>query len=133
MTIQYTFQTNRLTEENLQQLFASVEWESANYPERLYHAMLNSHSVIMAWDKDRLVGLANALSDDVMTVYFHYVLTDPEYQGQGIGRRMMQQILAKYETYYTKVLVAYPKAITFYARLGFTGESDSLPMYLYKK
>jgi len=50
----------------LQSLFASVQWDSANYPEKLRQAIRNSHKVITAWDGDTLVGLMNALSDGVM-------------------------------------------------------------------
>ncbi|WP_338049243.1 GNAT family N-acetyltransferase [Paenibacillus wynnii] len=48
-------------------------------------AIEGSHSVVAAWDGDKLVGLVNALSDGVVTVYFHYMLIHPSYQGVGIG------------------------------------------------
>lgn len=131
MTITYTFDTECLTEETLQRLFLSVEWESASYPNDLYSGILNSHAVVTAWDGDRLIGLANALSDGFMCVYFHYVLTDPAYQGHGIGKQMMQRMLKKYEHIHTKVLVSYPKAIGFYRSLGFESEDASMPMYVY--
>ena len=133
MVIQYTFTTHQLNPENVQKLFQLAGCESANYPEKLHQALLNSHSVISAWDKGRLVGLANALSDGALTAYFHYVLIDPAYQGQGIGSRLMEQLLAKYENYFTKVLIAYPDSVDFYKALGFEAESDSDAMYLYKR
>jgi len=34
----------------LQSLFASVPWDSANYLEKLCLAIKNSHKVITAWD-----------------------------------------------------------------------------------
>ena len=132
MTITYTFETNQLTKENLQNLFLSVEWESASHPEDLYNGMLHSDSVVTAWDGDRLMGLTNAMSDGFMAVYFHYVLTDPAYQGQGVGKVMMQRMLEKYAHIHTKVLVSYPKAIGFYKSLGFESEDTSMPMYVYK-
>ncbi|WP_342515007.1 GNAT family N-acetyltransferase [Sporosarcina sp. FSL K6-1522] len=133
MAIQYSFELEYITKEALEHLFLSLEWESGNFPDQLYEAIINSHSVVTAWDGDQLVGLANALSDGVMTAYFHYVLTNPVYQGQGIGKVMMEMMLDKYQDYYTKVLISYPKAIDFYKRLGFEGEDDSLPMYTYTK
>lgn len=130
MNIHYTFSKDFFTRDNLQQLFLSLEWESGKDADLLYEAIMNSHTVVSAWDGDRLVGLANALSDGALTAYFHYVLTMPQYQGRGIGRELMTRILERYKHYQTKVLISYPKAQTFYERLGFEAESDSVPMYL---
>ncbi len=131
MAITYTFDMDQLTKENIQELFQSVEWESASHPNDLYHAIMHSHSVVTAWDGDKLIGLANALSDEAMAVYFHYVLTDPAYQGQGIGKQIMNRMLEKYEHMHTKVLVSYPKAVGFYETLGFEPEETSTPMYVF--
>ena len=131
MAISYSFEREQITEESLANLFLLLEWESANFPEKLYEAMMNSHTVVTAWDGDRLVGLANALSDGVLTAYFHYVLTDPAYQGQGIGKVMMEMLLEKYKGFYTKVLNSYPKATGFYKRLGFEADEELLPMFVY--
>ena len=131
MNIRYSFELENITEESLKSLFLSVAWESGNFPAKLYEAMMNSHAVVTAWDGDRLVGLANALSDGVMTAYFHYVLTNPAYQGRGIGKTMMEMMMDHYKDYYTKVLISYPKAIKFYKSLGFQSEDDSLPMYVF--
>ncbi|REB08092.1 N-acetyltransferase [Sporosarcina sp. BI001-red] len=131
MSIMYTSNKDQLTKDNIQQLFLSVEWESASYPNDLYNAIFNSHSVVTAWDGGRLIGLANAMSDGSMAVYFHYVLTDPDYQGQGVGKEIMKMMLEKYHDMHTKVLVSYPKAVGFYESLGFEPEETSTPMYVF--
>ncbi|WP_100330696.1 GNAT family N-acetyltransferase [Bacillus xiapuensis] len=129
MDIHYTFETDRMTKSDLEKLFLALDWESGKFPDKLYEAMIRSHSVVTAWKGEQLVGLANALSDGALTVYFHYVLTDPAYQGRGIGRHMMELMLEKYKDYYTKVLISYPQAVRFYKRLGFQPENESMPMY----
>lgn len=40
-SIKYTFEKN-FTQNQVQQLFLSVNWVSGNYPERLYKALKNS-------------------------------------------------------------------------------------------
>lgn len=132
MHIEYTFETKQITKEALVNLFTAVEWDSANYADKLYEAIINSHSVVTAWNGNRLVGLANALSDGVLTAYFHYVLTDPGYQGKGIGKEMMEMMLDKYKDYYTKVLISYPLAVDFYSRLGFKVDGEAKPMYIFE-
>ena len=79
--IRYTEEKN-FTLEQVQQLFLSVGWVSGNYPERLYKALMNSSTVLTVWDGERLVGLTRVLDDTEMLAQIHYVLVDPEYQGQ---------------------------------------------------
>ena len=53
----------KFTKEQVQQLFLSVNWMSGNYPERLYKALMNSSTVLTAWENDSLVGLIRVLDD----------------------------------------------------------------------
>lgn len=130
MEISYTDNMENMTKENLQQLFLSVEWESGKYPEEMLKAVKGSHSCITAWDGDQLIGLVNALSDGVLTAYFHYVLIHPDYQGRGIGKGMMDRMLHRYKGYQTKVLIAYPNVVEFYGKLGFEEEDGTTPLFI---
>ncbi|MEK4882264.1 GNAT family N-acetyltransferase [Paenibacillus sp. FSL R5-0908] len=93
MNIYYTSSKEDITKDALQELFLSVEWESGKYPNELLQAIGGSHSIVTAWEGGKLVGLINALSDGVLTVYFHYMLINPSYQSIGIGKEMMNIIL----------------------------------------
>lgn len=42
------------TQEQVQELFLSVNWISGNYPERLYKALMNSSTVLTVWDDAKL-------------------------------------------------------------------------------
>ncbi|MBN8235222.1 GNAT family N-acetyltransferase [Halobacillus kuroshimensis] len=130
MAISYASTTRDITRDDLQTLFHSVEWDSGSYPDELLQAIQGSHSVMTAWDGRRLIGLVNALSDGVLTVYFHYMLIDPEYQGRGIGKVMMDHMLDQYKTYQTKVLIAYPDVVEFYGKLGFQKEEGTTPLFI---
>lgn len=114
----------------LQSLFASVQWDSANYPEKLHLAIKNSHTVIAAWDGDTLVGLMNALSDGIMTAYFHYLLVRPEYQKMNIGRTLVKMMLEEYSEYARKVLIAYEQETEFYKQCGFEVGEGKVPMFV---
>ena len=87
------------TQEQVQELFLSVNWISGKYPERLYKALMNSSTVLTAWDDAKLVGLIRVLDDTEMLAQIHYVLVDPEYQGQGIAGRMIEYIKDKYKDF----------------------------------
>ncbi len=123
-------ETKDFQSQQVESLFLSVGWSSGKYPEKLTVALKNSDSVISAWDNGELIGLVNALSDKIMTVYFHYLLVKPEYQSKGIGKNLMERMLTKYQSYERKALIAYGGEVGFYEKCGFKQHSDKIPMYI---
>lgn len=108
------------TQEQVQKLFLSVDWVSGKYPQRLYKALMHSSTVLTAWDGTRLVGLIRVLDDSEMLAQIHYVLVDPEYQGQGIAGKMLAQIKEKYRHFmYLECMPAEKKNVPFYEKHGF--------------
>lgn len=118
------------SESELQRLFLSVEWSSGHYPDKLVVAMKNFKTVYTAWDGNRLVGLICAMDDGVMTAYIHYLLVEPAYQGQGIGKRLVKKMKEKYRDYLRIVIVAYNEEVGFYESCGFKKADDASPMFI---
>lgn len=114
----------------LQELFLANKWDSGNYPEKLKIAIANSDAVYTAWDDDKLVGLINCLSDGIMNVYMHYVLLHPDYQGKGIGKKLMNSFQEDYKSYMRKVVISYPESVVFYEKMGFTVAPGKEVMFL---
>ena len=129
MNIQYK-DIHAFKQEDLQRLFLSVDWSSGHYPDKLVRAMENFETVFTAWDGDRLAGLICAMDDGIMTAYVHYLLVDPEYQDQGIGRTLVEKIKETYKDYLRIVLVAYNGELDFYTACGFKKAEDSSPMFI---
>ena len=122
--------TKDFTEKDLKDLFLSVEWSSGHYPDELVVAMKNSGSVFTAWNKDRLVGLINALDDGIMTAYVHYLLVHPAHQGKGIGKELVGRVTEKYQSYLRIVLIAYDRETAFYQHCGFEIGKEKTPMFI---
>lgn len=119
MSITYK-DTKNYTSKDVQELFWSVSWLSANYPERLKKALDNSETVFTAWDGEKLVGLVNAIDDSELTAYVHYLCVNPEYQGQDIGKNLLQKIKEKYKDYLYIILIAENEALVkYYSQNGF--------------
>lgn len=119
MNIKYTG-TKCYTQTQLQQLFQSVNWISANYPERLLKALNNSETVFTAWSEGELVALINAIDDGELTAYVHYLCVNPAFQGNGIGKTLLRKIQEKYRDYLYLILIAEnEKLIDFYENNGF--------------
>lgn len=128
MSILYT-EEKRFTKEQIRELFASVGWVSAQYPNRLYKALMNSSTVVTAWDGETLVGLARAIDDTELVAYMHYVLVRPEYQGQHIASGLVERIKEKYKDFlYIEIMPEESKNASFYTRLGFDIMPDGVAM-----
>jgi GNAT superfamily N-acetyltransferase len=80
-----------IDKDQILELYRKNKWSSADKPNELLKALRNSHSLISAWDGDKLVGLANSISDGYLVVHFPHLLILPEYQGKGIGRMIMNR------------------------------------------
>ena len=91
MKINYT-EEKLFTKNQIHELFLSVNWISSQYPERLYKALMNSDTVITAWNGNNLAGLARVIDDSELVAYVHYVLVNPKYQGLGIAGTMIEMI-----------------------------------------
>ena len=112
-------------------LYKANEWSSADKPIQLLSALRNSHALVTARDTGTLVGIGNAISDGHLVVYFPHMLVHPNFQGQGIGRMMMEALLTKYRGFHQLMLVADGRAVDFYRRLGFerAGKTESMWVY----
>ncbi len=128
--IKYT-EEKTFTQDQVQELFKSVGWISAEYPQRLYKALMNSQTVLTAWDGERLVGLARVLDDSELVAFVHYVLVHPEYQGQKIAGNMVEYIRDKYKNYlYIEGMPEDRKNVAFYERHGFHVMEGGTPIQI---
>ena len=71
--IQYKY-IKDIDKKKLVELFTSVGWKTAEYPNRLYNAIKNSDFVITAWKEDELVGLISTISDGYINVFITYLI-----------------------------------------------------------
>lgn len=130
MDIRCTEEKN-FTQQQVQELFLSVGWISGQYPQRLYKALMNSSTVITAWDNNRLVGLIRVIDDTELVAYIHYVLVHPNYQGRKIAGTMLNLIKEKYRDYlYIEVMPEESKNAAFYQKFGFTLMENGAAMQL---
>ncbi|MEO0826283.1 MAG: GNAT family N-acetyltransferase [Cyanobacteria bacterium J06635_15] len=117
--------------ENILPLYESNGWSSAQKPQVLHQALLNSHGLVSAWDGEKLVGIGNAISDGFLVVYYPHLLIHPDYQGQGIGRGIVEILKQRYAGMHMHMLVADHDAIAFYEKCGFTRAGKTEPMWIY--
>lgn len=85
-----------------------------------FAAMLaNASLTISAWDGDKLVGISRSLTDFSYVAYLADLAVDELYQQQGMGKRLIAETKARLDPRCMIVLLAAPKANTYYEHLGF--------------
>jgi len=120
-----------LNANDILQLYQANKWSAADKPELLIKALLNSHSLVTAWDGTTLVGLGNAISDGYLVVYYQHLLVLPSYQGKGVGHLIMDKMQEIYKDFHMQMLTADGKAIEFYKKNGFERAGQTEPMWIY--
>lgn len=107
-------------EKELQELFASCGWESSNQPELLVKAFFNSSNVVCAYNNEKLVGIARSMDDGFWSSNIDCLLVHKDYQGQGIGTKIINTLIRKLsKVKYINVCPDKKKNVNFYKRLGF--------------
>ncbi len=108
-------------------LYNDVGWsEYCRDIKKLRRALNNSLAVLTAWDKDRLVGLIRVVGDGETIIYIQDILVLKEYQRQGIGSKLINRVINKYEKVRQKVLLTdnTEKTGSFYRKNGFKSAEE---------
>lgn len=87
--------------------------------QRLKESLEQSQLVLSAWGGERLVGLARVLTDGVQVSYLCDLAVEPDVQGSGIGRLLIDTVLERCAG--TELVLRDSNLSTgFYEHLGFT-------------
>ncbi len=105
----------------LQGLFhVTAFWAQDRRVEDLQVAIAHSNPVVTAWDGDRLIGFARATSDGIYRATIWDVLIHPDYQGAGLGRKLVETVLMHPDVNRVeRVYLMTTNQQKFYERIGF--------------
>jgi ribosomal protein S18 acetylase RimI-like enzyme len=123
-TLRFQFDHRGITAEALARLFEAAGLAQRE-AQKLHRAYRNSDIVCYCWDGSQLVAAGRALTDGEYHGTIYDVAVHPQYQRQGIGRRLMQGLLERLPVWRV-LLVADQEAQPFYTRLGFKHYADVL-------
>ncbi|MBO6576108.1 MAG: GNAT family N-acetyltransferase [Rhodothermales bacterium] len=87
--------------------------------ERVWQKFESSSLVITAWHGEQLAGIARALSDGIATSYLCELAVEPDVQGVGVGKALLDKV---FEACKGTELVLRHSSISskYYERIGFT-------------
>ncbi|MDA9495721.1 GNAT family N-acetyltransferase [Bradyrhizobium sp. CCBAU 11361] len=89
----------------------------------------NSMFCAFAYDQGRLVGAGRALADGRDCAYLCDVAVAPDCQGQGLGREIIERLLARCRGHRKIILYAVPGKEGFYERLGFRRMTTAMAIF----
>lgn len=103
-------------------------------------ALANSKPIVTAWDSagsqapsDRLIGFARATSDGIFRATIWDVVIHPDYQGAGLGRKLVESVLMHpHVDRVERVYLMTTHQQKFYERIGFE-QNSSTTMVLYNQ
>jgi N-acetylglutamate synthase-like GNAT family acetyltransferase len=125
--IQFSLDRSRIDLDRLQRLYRiAAFWARDRQQEDLRVAIANSFPVATVWDERELIGCARATSDGVYRATIWDVVVHPDYQGLGLGRKLVETLLShphlsRVERIY--LMTTYQQA--FYERIGFQSNQST--------
>ena len=88
--------------------------------ETIKNMLEHANLVVTAWDGELMVGIARALTDFAYVGYLADLAVRASHQRCGIGVELIHQTRARIGPGAMLVLLAAPKAVDYYPKIGFT-------------
>ena len=98
-------------------------------PEWLRTAFTNSMFRFFAREGDALVAAGRAVADGVDCSYICDIAVHPSHQGQGLGRDVIERLVAASRGHRKIILYAVPGKEGFYRRFGFRRMTTAMAMF----
>jgi GNAT superfamily N-acetyltransferase len=119
---------------------AAVDWDELSElyrvaplgvkpPDALATVFGNSMFVRFVYSGDDLVGAGRVLADGLDCAYIADIAVHPDHQGRGLGRSMIERLVAAAAGHKKIILYANPGAEGFYSRLGFLPMNTAMAIW----
>lgn len=114
-------------EERILALYRAVGWSNYyDHPDMLKEAFAHSLYTAAAYADGEWRGIIRCVGDGHSIVCIQDLLVFPEWQGQGIGMKLMKHVLDVFQEVYQIVLLTdgTPEHIAFYKKCGMANTAD---------
>jgi GNAT superfamily N-acetyltransferase len=95
-------------------------WPTPPSPDRRLAALRGADHVVLAYEGDRLVGFATALTDGALTAHVALLEVVPDRRRRGIGTGLVRALEARLGVLYGVDLCCDEEVVPFYEGLGFS-------------
>jgi len=98
-------------------------------PEDLKLTFSNSMFKCFAYDGNKIVGVGRALADGRDCSYICDIAVHPEYQGIGLGKKIIQSLVDQSDGHKKIILYSNPGKEGFYKKLGFKKMNTAMAIF----
>ncbi|APG25036.1 hypothetical protein A7E75_08420 [Syntrophotalea acetylenica] len=116
----FTFKDGKIFKNtDIAPVFLSNGWSLKEDSSHVVDALRFSDQVASCWLGDTLIGFANSITDCGITVYIHYLIVHADYHGNGVGTKLIEQLVCSYPNYKHIVLATAEENVEFFKKFGF--------------
>ncbi len=123
--IEYRYDLDGIDETWLEGPFF-VDWPNPPSPATHLRILHAAEERVVAVSDGRVVGFVTALTDRILTAYIPLLEVTPGFQEQGIGTRLVQHLLERFDRLYAVDVLCDPDVIPFYERFGFQASTGAV-------
>jgi ribosomal protein S18 acetylase RimI-like enzyme len=136
MTSPYQIIERAPTLDEYKQITFAVGWEDLTNFEAVETALNNSAYHVIVLYQNQIVGMARIIGDGAMFYFIQDVAVNPSHQGKGVGRLMMDHVMAYLKNHAPRQafigLFATEGHVEFYRHYGFEIASPMTGMLQWK-
>lgn len=128
MSITWTETLDNIDWEGLSHLYviAPLGYKSADLLQR---AFTSSYAHCFAWADGRVIGVGRVIGDGCDVAYLGDVAVHPDFQGQGLGKQIVQKLIDRSQGHRKILLYANPGKEAFYERFGFRRMKTAMAIF----
>ena len=119
------------TSDQFWKLFQTTGWNEKYLlsSDELMRALRSSWYVLSAYNGERLVGFGRLVSDGILHAMIYELIVLPEYQGQGIGGKILEKLVKKCKESGVRDIQLFCASgkREFYEKRGFVVRSEDAP------
>jgi len=106
------------------ELFDKVNWRT-RLPEEIEKAFKSSTWTLFVFKDDQLIAFGRTIDDGRYYAMLGDIVVDPDFQGKGLGKRIVSTLNTQLENYHFVTLTAAPGKENFYKSMGWKKQSTA--------
>ena len=128
MSFEYRYSSSEIDWKELSDLYKAAPLGNKK-PEDLEKVFSNSMFKCFVFDDGKMIGVGRALADGADCSYICDVAILPAYQGAGIGKNIVFNLVKLSKGHKKIILYAYPGKEAFYKKLGFKRMNTAMAIF----
>ena len=128
MDLSWSFDLSRINWSDLSELIRIAPL-SDQPPEQIKTIFSNSQFFCFVFHETQIVGAGRILSDGLAFAYLSHIAVHPDYQGMGLGKKIVRNLIEQSKGHSMIILYSNPGLEGFYYNLGFKKMKTAMAIF----